>query len=539
MSMPSGMNSLIDRAPCGFISVDDNGIIAYVNSTLLDLLGWQRHELQGKPIETILPVASRIFYQTHVFPLLRMQGTVAEVYFSLHTRSGQAVPILANGVRRQQEDQAINDCVLIPINQRIQYEDEMLRSKKKAEAAISAQKQAEATVEQQYQRAVMLGQITQHIRQSLELTQIFAVAAQDVRQCLDADRVGIFKFAGNPEIGGGCFVSEAVAPGQAAIVVAGVEHRGLGDHYLGIRHYGGTLAIRDLREVNLQAEHHALLEQFQVRACLLVPLLKGSDLWGLICIHQCSGPRYWQTVEIELVEAIAGQLAIAIHQGDLVNQLQQELHDRQRAEARLTRINTELQQATSQLERLAHTDPLTQIANRRRFGERLASEWSRLSRDRLPLSLLLFDVDYFKSYNDTYGHQQGDDCLYAIAQAAQSAVGRSTDLLARYGGEEFAVILPNTGSQGAITVAQRIHQAVAALNLPHQASAVSDRLTISLGISTLLPTPDLTSSELIQQADQALYRAKHRGRHCTVVFAPDLADDGDAATVFYTRSNLE
>ncbi|MBD2106814.1 diguanylate cyclase [Nodosilinea sp. FACHB-13] len=522
-SAPQGVDPLLDQAPCGFLSVRDDGVIEYANATLLTLLGWERAALQGQNIVAILPVASRIFYQTHVFPMLRVQGAVTEIYFSLRSRSGQDIPILANGVRRQCQGDAINDCVVIPIRQRIQYEDEILRAKKQAEAAIGAQKQAEATLKHQYERAVALGQITQHIRESLELTQIFAVAAQEVRQCLAADRVGIYRFTAD-ETAGGNFVSEAVAPGVDSVMMAQVPHQGFGDHYRGIRHNAGTLAIRDIHEMRLLDEHNQLFNQFQVQASLVVPLQKGADLWGLIVIHQCSGPRYWQGVEVELVEDIAAQLAIAIHQADLVQRLQSELQERQRTEVRLTQLNAELQRATGLLDQMAHIDPLTQIANRRRFSERLGQEWARLRRDRLPLSLLLFDVDYFKCYNDTYGHQSGDDCLYAIAQAVQGVLGRPTDLLARYGGEEFAVILPNTIRQGAIAVARHIHQAIAALAISHSDSAVGSQITISLGISTLIPSQKLSSTVLIQQADQALYRAKRQGRNRSVVFDPTMLD---------------
>ncbi|MGG6239233.1 diguanylate cyclase domain-containing protein [Nodosilinea sp. AN01ver1] len=527
-SAPQSVDPRLEQAPCGFLSVRDDGIIDYVNGTLCQLLGWEQGALHGQNIIAILPMASRIFYQTHVFPMLRMQGAASELYFSLRSRSGDDIPILLNGVRQQRHDEPINDCVVIPIRQRMQYEDQILRAKKLAEAATGGQKLAEATLMQQYERAIALSQITQHIRESLELPQIFAVAAQEIRQGLEADRVGIFRFTqaneGADEAVGGGFVSEAVAPGVDAVMATPVPHYGFGNHYLSVRAQGGSLAIRNLQdpdEMPPLAAIASLFSQFQVRATLVVPLHKGLDLWGLIVIHHCQGPRYWQGGEVELVEDIAVQLAIAIQQADLVKQLQVELLERQRAEARLTEINRELQQATGLLEQLAHIDPLTKIANRRRFNDRLDEEWSRLSRDRLPLSLLLFDIDHFKPYNDTYGHQQGDNCLYAIAQAAQEVVGRPTDLLARYGGETFAVLLPNTNRQGAIAVAQHIHQAIAARAIPHRASTVSAQITLSLGLSTLTPRREQSSAVLIQQADQALCRAKQQGRNGIVTFAPD------------------
>lgn len=176
-------------------------------------------------------------------------------------------------------------------------------------------------------------------------------------------------------------------------------------------------------------------------------------------------------------------------------------------------METELQAANEKLERLATLDGLTQIPNRRRFDEYLQQEWQRLVREQRPLSLILFDVDYFKPYNDHFGHQQGDEGLIAIAQAANQAVKRSVDLLARYGGEEFGVILPNTSRSGAENVAKAIQREVAALKLPHPKSEVNDYLTVSMGIASVVPNPEQALEELIAAADAALYQAKRRGRN--------------------------
>jgi sigma-B regulation protein RsbU (phosphoserine phosphatase) len=132
--------------------------------------------------------------------------------------------------------------------------------------------------------------------------------------------------------------------------------------------------------------------------------------------------------------------------------------------------------------------------------------------------LLLFDIDYFKRYNDRYGHQVGDDCLKAIAQALEQTLYRPADLVARYGGEEFVAILPNTDLNGAIIVAEQIRSAIANLEIPHQNSDISDIVTASIGVTSLIPSPKQKSSTLIKQADVALYSAKQKGRNRTVVF---------------------
>ncbi|MEG3927954.1 MULTISPECIES: diguanylate cyclase domain-containing protein [unclassified Microcoleus] len=161
---------------------------------------------------------------------------------------------------------------------------------------------------------------------------------------------------------------------------------------------------------------------------------------------------------------------------------------------------------------IATTDGLTQVANRRCFDERLESEWHRLMQGKQQLSLIMLDVDYFKRYNDCYGHQAGDICLVKVASSAALAVKRSSDLLARYGGEEFAAILPNTDADGAIAVAESIREAIRDLGIPHEQSNVSAIVTVSMGIATVIPTAETSPDELVALADRALYDAKRQGR---------------------------
>lgn len=180
-------------------------------------------------------------------------------------------------------------------------------------------------------------------------------------------------------------------------------------------------------------------------------------------------------------------------------------------------IELKLQEVNEELERLANLDGLTQIANRRLFDAVLAKEWKRCAREQFPLSLILIDIDYFKDYNDYYGHQMGDTCLIQVAQTIEQVIRRPMDLVARYGGEEFGVILPNTDLEGAIQVAEMIRQAIKQLNIFHAASKISDYLTLSLGIASQIPSPKTLPDELITQADRALYRAKNQGRNRLVV----------------------
>ncbi len=176
-------------------------------------------------------------------------------------------------------------------------------------------------------------------------------------------------------------------------------------------------------------------------------------------------------------------------------------------------IETALQEANEKLERLATLDGLTQVPNRRCFDQYLNQEWQRMVREQQPLSLILFDVDFFKPYNDHFGHQQGDEALIAIAQAASRAVKRSADLIARYGGEEFGIVLPNTRRTGAEIVAKTVQAEVATLQLEHPQSSVAEHLTVSMGIASVVPTQEQSPEDLIAAADAALYQAKRRGRN--------------------------
>jgi diguanylate cyclase (GGDEF)-like protein len=172
-----------------------------------------------------------------------------------------------------------------------------------------------------------------------------------------------------------------------------------------------------------------------------------------------------------------------------------------------------LQSANEELHRLANLDGLTEVANRRRFDEYLEREWLRCAREQQYLSLIMCDIDYFKPYNDFYGHQAGDICLKTVAKTIESSLKRPTDLIARYGGEEFAIVLPNTPIQGAIQITEEIQQQIALLQILHEKSEVSSQITLSLGISSQIPGHDASFTSLISKSDQALYNAKRKGRN--------------------------
>lgn len=338
--MAMKIDDLLNKAPCGFIRFDDNGTILIANLTLTQLLGYERGELEGRHIETILSVAGRIFYQTHLFPLLKLHAAAEEIYLSLRPKDGSQLPVLLNAARREYGGEALNDCVILVMRQRHEYEDVILQAKKTAEAA-----QLE-------------------LAKKNDLLSFTNAALQEARAALQAKQL--------------------------------------------------------------------LLESKQA----------------------------------------------------------------------------DLQKANAQLEALATTDGLTGVKNRRAFEERLTEEINRSVRYKTLLSLVLLDVDKFKQYNDTYGHQSGDEVLKTVARLLQENT-RTTDLVARYGGEEFVLVLPSTPAASAMLLVERLRRVIESAPWPERP------VTASFGVATVNDEIH-TAAALIGTADRALYAAKDSGRNRAV-----------------------
>jgi len=186
--------------------------------------------------------------------------------------------------------------------------------------------------------------------------------------------------------------------------------------------------------------------------------------------------------------------------------------ERDEAFRALEESREKLAEANLALQKLSSLDGLTGIANRRSFDETLQKEWNRSIRGEKSIGLIMLDIDFFKLYNDHYGHQGGDDCLKRVAKGLESAIHRETDLLARYGGEEFSTVLPDTDLNGAIKVAEEMRLTIKDLRIEHAKSKVTDIVSISIGVSAVIPLQGMNQEVLIAAADQALYKAKEEGR---------------------------
>jgi diguanylate cyclase (GGDEF)-like protein len=220
-------------------------------------------------------------------------------------------------------------------------------------------------------------------------------------------------------------------------------------------------------------------------------------------------PHFYQTRWFYTLGGIA--LALAIFGAGRVRAARAKARETA-LEAQVAERTTQLERVNEQLQKLSVLDPLTGIPNRRRFAEALDGEWRRAFRDRLPLSLIMIDIDHFKDFNDACGHQAGDDCLRQVASAIREALTRPGDLVARWGGEEFAAVLPSTPWRGASAVAEALRARIESMRIRHPRAA-GGVVTLSLGVATAIPEDDSSPDSLVAAADEALYRAKRAGRN--------------------------
>lgn len=231
---------------------------------------------------------------------------------------------------------------------------------------------------------------------------------------------------------------------------------------------------------------------------LTCPLIAEGRAVGFLFFSSMKSNAY-RDVHAELFALISGQVSLILHKGIMYDELRQS--------------RDELERANEELKRLSAMDPLTGLPNRRHLDERLEVEWQRMMRTNEPVSLIMIDVDHFKSYNDRYGHQEGDRCIRRVASVLKDSLGRSSDFVARYGGEEFAAVLPGVGEDEALLVAERLCRRVKKAGEQPTKFCVSAGPTISLGVATVVPTRGGSAVQLIGLADKALYESKASGRN--------------------------
>ncbi|MCT7970932.1 diguanylate cyclase domain-containing protein [Laspinema olomoucense] len=483
---------VLDSADDAIISIDETHRIQLFNQGAEKIFGYSAAEVMGQPLDLLLPENLRQKHRQYIEnfrytpEVSRTMGTRSHVFG--RRKDGSQFPAEASISKLEVGSERLFTVILRDITTRVE---------------------AQEALQLQLERERVMSAMRDRIRSSLNLQEILNTTVAEVRQFLNTDRVIIYRFY--PDWSGKIVV-ESCSNGAREILNLTILDPCFGETHAQLYKKGRLKATADIYTEPISPCHRNLLTQFQVKANLVVPILLNEDLqahseedwvenssgnnnqlWGLLIAHHCQGPRQWQNWETEFLQQLATQVAIAIQQSTLFEQLQA---------------------ANQELHRLASLDGLTQVANRRCFDEFFNHEWRREAQD--PLSLILCDIDYFKPYNDTYGHQAGDECLQRVAAALRECINPKIELIARYGGEEFAAVLPNTDLKNALELAERIRTQVAALQIPHTKSPVSPYITMSVGVATLIPTPETTPAQLIANADEALYVAKAGGRNRVV-----------------------
>ena len=357
----------------------------------------------------------------------------------------------------------------------------------------------EAILSRRVGQEQLLRMLTARMRETLDLETIFSATVAGIKAVFNADRAVIFEIVAD---GSRRIAQQAVHPSYPMIADAMIPPGPLPAGYLKKLALGQPQVYNDMATAIWPPAIADFLSNIEVKSAMVAPIAHpfGGDhqpVWGLLVVHACGEQRQWQPFEANMLQHFGDQFTTALHQAELYRQLQA---------------------ANQELDRIAKVDSLTQLANRRWLDEYLQQEWQRLARDRKSLSVVLADVDFFKPFNDTYGHTAGDHCLVNIANTICLGLRRPADLAARYGGEEFALVLPDTDTAGAIRVVQLVRHHLQTLALPHRASPKGDTITLSFGIATQVPDPDTPAESILEAADQALYAAKAAGRNQYQVF---------------------
>ena len=337
----------------------------------------------------------------------------------------------------------------------------------------------------------LLIKITQQIRRSSSLNIIFDTVTQSLIDILSCERTTIV-----------CMTAKNIA----------IESQSFEAGFSNLP----SLVAADFHSLDFtRTECVAQSDRYSISVPILleqvIKPIPHYPLWGWLRIeggylHQ------WNRSQQVFLEQLSIQLGIALSQKLLYQQLQN--IDRQLQAVKIS---------NQHFKKLSHRDSLTQVYNRRYFKQQLDREWLRLRRSNSYLSVILCDIDYFKLFNDTYGHQQGDVCLRQVAETLSKTLKRAADIVARYGGEEFAIVMPDTDELGAARVAETIRTAVKDLRIPHSSSPSSSMVTLSSGVATTIPHDKYTPKMLLEAADDALYLAKNRGRDTVAVYEHSIA----------------
>jgi diguanylate cyclase (GGDEF)-like protein/PAS domain S-box-containing protein len=467
--------TIINTTPTLIWTIDIDGKCQFLNRSWVEFTGKSLEELKQSWLSLIHPEEKDLFENLCHSALKQQAGF--QIEYRLLGRDGQYRWMLNHA--ELYEDERGNFAGLIS-----------------SCVDITQRKEIERELAQKVEINFNLIEITKNIHKPLELSVILQTTIEQIDRLLKAETIFIAKAITGKNFHILCESNSLKSTISRRLAASSKE-----SFVELLRDFdrlaaGNNVIVRNINSSCLSKYNLNSNCQSQISA-IAVPIIVEEELWGWLCAQQSDVPSFWQTAEIDFLEQITIQLSLAIQKAELYQQLEE---------------------ANLELELLSSIDSLTKIANRRRFDEYIQTEWRRLAREKAPLSLILCDIDHFKLYNDTYGHQAGDHCLQMVAKAIARAVKRPADLVCRYGGEEFAAILPNTDLKGTEYLAEQIRWQIEALEIPHINSPTDLYITLSLGIASCIPDNHHDFSSLIFAADTALYQAKDLGRNRVVKF---------------------
>jgi len=359
-----------------------------------------------------------------------------------------------------------------------------------------------------YKQMGVVGEIGQSITATLDLEQIFDLLYESLNQLMEAMVLGIG------------LVDDKGEKIRYELFIENGEKQPSFEVPIDSKHSWAAWCLNNNKDVlinDVETEYDSYLEGTShtvgdpMQSVLFCPLMIEDRSIGVVTVQSLQKDVYTEH-QLETLKTLSSYLAIAINNARKSKALKKEIEIREKTEQALKVLNNKLQ-------KISELDGLTNIPNRRCFDKNFEYVWNNSLREQEDVSLLLLDVDYFKEYNDHYGHLEGDRVLQQIAKAIENSLKRSTDLVARYGGDEFVVLLPNTDKAGALTVAKKIKEKVLSLKILHNHSDISGVITLSIGVSTLQPKAEMDKKLLIDLGDKGLYESKDQGRNQISVFS--------------------
>jgi diguanylate cyclase (GGDEF)-like protein/PAS domain S-box-containing protein len=455
----------------GIWILDPHNKTVFINQKMARILGYKPTEMSGKHLFDFIPEQNEEI--TAINFERRILGIGEDDDFKLQCKNGLEISVIINSHPIiDQQGEYIGVLIMI--------------------TDITARKKAELALKQQTEKEKIITEIAQKIRQSLDWENILNTTVAEVREFLQTDRVILYKF--KPDWTGFVIV-ESVQNSDLSVLGMEINDECFNEKYVGLYQQGKIKAIPDIYHENLAPCHRDFLARFKVNANLVVPILHQDKLWGLLIAHECYKPRNWQQLEIELLQQLATQVAIAIQQSELYR---------------------ELELANQELKALVINDRVTKLADSHYFEEYLQTKWQIARENNHCLSLILCDIDNVK-LDKIYESVNTDRCLQQIALNIQQILSDSGDLLARYEGDKLAIILPNKSAEEVLAIAETIITQIQSLPIQQNGCKINNYFTVSLGISTVIPSSEMSSSLLIEQGKKALEKAKNQGGNCLAI----------------------